>query len=123
MLEKSLKKFAIGYIETILTQHHFYNDLSQHDNQQFNLLLEHSKIIEIDAGEKIIRKGDIDKTVYFLLKGCLEIHRDEDATTESINQLTPGQVFGALAAINEQPRIASVSCSDDSSATVPVGSL
>ena len=118
MKDIPLSTFGSDTIETFLSQIPFFNDLSIHDNQQYNLLLENSKIIEIDPGEQIIKKGEMEKTFYFLLKGILEIHADENARGKSINQLTPGQVFGALAVINDQERIASVVSSAESPATV-----
>ena len=113
-----LKDYSQSTIQTLLSQIPFFNDLALHDSQQYELLLHHSSMIELDKGEQIIRKGTIDKTFYFLLKGLLVVYPDENAKGKPINQLSPGQVFGALAIINEQPRTASLAASKDGGATL-----
>lgn len=113
-----LSEYPDSTIQTLLSQIPFFNDLSLHDHQQFELLLKHSSMVELEPGEIIIRKGTVDKTFYFLLKGQLDVYPDSDAKTVSINQLSPGQVFGALAIINEQPRTASLAASKTGPATL-----
>lgn len=113
-----LKEYSPNTIQTLLSQIPFFNDLSLHDSQQYELLLKHSTMIELDGGEQIIRKGTIDKTFYFLLKGQLDVFPNEDIKGKSINQLSPGQVFGALAIINNQPRTASLAASKEAGATL-----
>ncbi len=113
-----LKEYPQSTIQTLLSQIPFFNDLALHDNQQYEVLLNHSTMIELDKGEQIIRKGTIDKTFYFLLKGQLNVFPDENAKGNSINQLSPGQVFGALAIINNQPRTASLAASKEAGATL-----
>lgn len=97
--------------QKLLHQIPFFKDLSLKDPQQFQLLLEHSKIIELDYGEQIIKKGSIDPTFYFLLKGQLNVFQEETVGNKAIGKLTEGQVFGALSIINEQPRTASLASS------------
>lgn len=118
MRKISLSEYPEATIQTLLSQIPFFNDLSLHDLQQYNLLLTHSYMIELSPNEQIIRKGTIDKTFYFLLKGQLDVYPDEQAKTKAINQLSPGQVFGAVAIINEQPRTASIAASKDTDATL-----
>jgi CRP-like cAMP-binding protein len=118
MRKISLNEYPPETIQTLLSQIPFFNDLSLHDNQQYELLLSRSTMIELDPGEQIIRKGTVDKTFYFLLKGQLDVFPDENAKEKPINQLSPGQVFGAVAIINEQPRTASLAASKDSDATL-----
>lgn len=118
MRKVSLNEFPKETIQTLLSQIPFFNDLSLHDNQQYELLLSHSTMIELDPGEQIIRKGTIDKTFYFLLKGLLDVFPDDSIKGKAINQLSPGQVFGAVAIINEQPRTASLAASKESGATL-----
>jgi len=118
MRKLPLSDFPKDTIEMLLGQIPFFNDLSLHDHQQYTLLLKHSYMIELSPNEQIIRKGTIDKTFYFLLKGQLDVFPDEQSKANAINQLSPGQVFGAVAIINEQPRTASISAGKDSGATL-----
>lgn len=113
-----LSEYPKDTIETLLSQIPFFNDLSLHDKPQYDLLLEHSSMVELDPGEQIIRKGTVDKTFYFLLKGQLDVYPDADIKGKPINQLSPGQVFGALAIINDQPRTASLAASGSSGSTL-----
>lgn len=113
-----LSDYSQSTIQTLLSQIPFFNDLSLHDVQQYDLLLKHSSMIELAPREQIIQKGTIDQTFYFLLKGQLDVFPDENAKSKAISQLSPGQVFGALAIINQQPRTASLAASKDSPATL-----
>ena len=81
-------------------------------------MLKHSTMIELAPKEQIIKQGTVDQTFYFLLKGQLDVYPGEAIKGKPINQLSPGQVFGALAIINQQPRTASLAASSDSAATL-----
>ena len=118
MRKISLKDYDQNTIQTLLSQIPFFNDLSHSDNQQYELLLKHSTMVELSPGEQVIKKGTVDRTFYFLLKGQLDVFADEKVNGKSINQLSPGQVFGAVAIINEQPRTASLAASKDNEATL-----
>lgn len=111
MKDISLDQYAPDTLNSLLSQIPFLNDLSLHDHQQYALLLQHSRIIELTPGEHIIRKGAMEKTFYFLLKGQLDVFPDTQGKTRPISQLSPGQVFGALAIINNHPRNASLAAS------------
>lgn len=108
MKEIALNQYTPEALNTLLSQIPFFNDLALHDYQQYELLLKHSKVIELAPYESIIRKGDVEQTFYFLLKGQLDVFPDSDPRLQPISQLSPGQVFGALAIINKQPRTASL---------------
>ncbi len=105
-------------VQTLLGQIPFFKDLMLEDNQQFQLLLKNSNIIELEPAEVIVKKGDIDKTFYFLLKGQLEVFSEELRGTKAIGQLSEGQVFGALSIINDQPRTATLAAPGDLGVTV-----
>ena len=77
-------------IHTLLGQIPFFKDLMVDDNQQFQLLLKYSSIIELDPAEMIVKKGDLDKTFYFLLKGQLEVFVEEVRGNKAIGQLSEG---------------------------------
>jgi hypothetical protein len=105
-------------VETLLGQIPFFKDLMVDDNQQFQLLRKYSSIIELAPAEVIVKKGDIDKTFYFLLKGQLDVFSEETRGKKAIGQLSEGQVFGALSIINDQPRTATLAAPGDATATV-----
>jgi hypothetical protein len=118
MQSKALSELNEESLKALLKQIPFFNDLALQSQQQFNLLLEHSRIIELDAAEVIIKKGTIDKIFYFLLEGKLDVFPEEEPSDKAIGELSQGQVFGALSIINEQPRTATLAASNLHSATV-----
>lgn len=103
-------KYPKDKAKTLLGGIPFFNDLSVRDSDQYQLLLKHSSIIEIGGGEILIKKGGVDKTLYFLLKGELGIYVEESPGWRSapIGKLAQGQVLGALTVITGAPRIATV---------------
>lgn len=70
------------------------------------LLLEEK---EVQAGEAILVKGEVGHSMYMIVEGQVRVH--DGATT--LNFLGAGQVFGELAVLDSEPRMASVSAVDD----------
>lgn len=77
---------------------------------QFLRLIHLAEVIEVDAGEYILRQGEKDDGVYFLLKGQLEVGLSEDDRA-AINTIYPGEMFGVIAMITQQPRAVYVKAS------------
>lgn len=103
-------KYPKDKAKTLLGGIPFFNDLLVRDADQYQLLLKHSSFIEIGGAEVLIKKGGVDKTLYFLLKGEMSIYVEENPGWRStpIGKLAQGQVLGALTVITGQPRIATV---------------
>jgi len=59
----------------------------------------------VDAGEFVIRKGDVGDKMYFLVRGEVEVL---DGDGRIINTLGPGSFFGETALILAAPRTASI---------------
>lgn len=104
----TLDKYTPDAVSDLLNPIPFFSDLALHNNQQYELLLKHSSLIELPANKVIIEKGAIDNKFYFLLKGKLDVFPDKGCHEPAISQLSSGQVLGALAIINNQPRTASL---------------
>ncbi len=104
----TLSQYTSDEVSALLSQIPFFSDLALHSHQQYELLLKHSSLIQLTANETIIEKGAIDNKFYFLLKGKLDVFPDKDCNEPAISQLSAGQVLGALAIINNQPRTASL---------------
>jgi hypothetical protein len=115
---KSLEELGEETLKALLNQIPFFNDLAMQDYQQFELLLQHSNIVELDPGEVLMKKGSIDQKFYFLLKGNLDVFPDETPGDKAIGQLSQGQVLGALSIINEQPRTATLAANNVEKATL-----
>lgn len=60
--------------------------------------------VEVGANETIIEKGEIGRSMYIIVDGSVRVH-DGDRT---IAELGPRDIFGELAALDPEPRSASV---------------
>ena len=60
--------------------------------------------LEAGPGEEIIRQGDMGTTMYVIVEGRVKVHADG----QNLAELGPREVFGELAALDPQPRAASV---------------
>ena len=78
---------------------------SAFDDQELNAFLEIGKLIEYDAGETIIKKGEVDHWVYFLVSGEVKIVKGEN-TFAVLKK--GGDLFGEMGVIDGSPRSASV---------------
>lgn len=93
-------------VERLLKRIPFFNDVAKQSDLQFFNLIEHGDIVEAAAGETIIRKGETDMYLYFLLKGQLAVFLEDSPTAQAINHINPGEVFGILSMITATPRSA-----------------
>ena len=67
-------------------------------------LLEMFDTVDVEAGEYIIREKDLDKSLYVVLSGEIEVVKDQ----AQVAKLGAGAHFGEMALLNSQPRSASV---------------
>jgi CRP-like cAMP-binding protein len=61
------------------------------------------------AGARIFAQGDPGSSMYVIVRGLLQVH-DEQRT---LNQLGPRDVFGEMAMLDPEPRVASVTALED----------
>ncbi|HQQ62282.1 MAG TPA: cyclic nucleotide-binding domain-containing protein [Pseudomonadales bacterium] len=102
-------------IDKLLASIPFYRDVSKSEPWQYDILLRHSRIVELEPGETVLRRGDVDTWMYFVLKGKLSVYADEvSEKTHAINYITPGEMFGDLAMLSEGKRNATVIADPDS---------
>ncbi len=105
---KPLTMLSRDYVEQLLSGIPFFKLVKQQDAWQFELLLQASRMISYLPGEVIVRRGDRDQWLYFLLKGRLAVYVDDPLKGELVNYVTPGEVFGDLSQLVSQPRTATV---------------
>ena len=96
------------YVEQLLSGIPFFKLVKQQDAWQFELLLQASRMISYLPGEVVVKRGDSDQWLYFLLKGRLAVYVDDSQKGELVNYVTPGEVFGDLSQLVSQPRTATV---------------
>ena len=106
---KPIKSLSRDYVEQLLSVIPLFKLVNQQDAEQFNLLLESSKVITYLPGEVVLRRGDNDPWLYFLLKGRLAVYVEDLKNSELVNYVTPGEVFGDLSPLVGRPRTATIS--------------
>jgi signal-transduction protein with cAMP-binding, CBS, and nucleotidyltransferase domain len=108
METKSIHKFPKSTLEHLLSGISFFKAVRQQDPQQFDLLLQASRIVSYLPGEVVVQKGEQSNWQYFLLKGKLAVYVEQPLVSDLVNYVTPGEVFGDLAQLVGQPRTATV---------------
>lgn len=105
---KLLDRIPRAALESLLAPIPFYKAVKQDDPHQFEVLLRHSRLVEFRPGEVVLRRGERDPWLYFLLKGQLAVYASDAQGQQVINYITPGEVFGDLAALVQKERSATV---------------
>jgi signal-transduction protein with cAMP-binding, CBS, and nucleotidyltransferase domain len=105
---RSLHKVPKETLDHLLSGIPFFKTVKQQDLRQFELLLDASQYITYVPNEIVLRKGDQDHWLYFLLKGRLAVYVESPTTGDLINYITPGELFGDMASLVGLPRTATV---------------
>ncbi|MGD8256039.1 MAG: cyclic nucleotide-binding domain-containing protein [Desulfobacterales bacterium] len=101
MLESRYLKDNIENIQKLMT----IPALKNFETKSLQKLLRLSKIREYEDGEVIIREGDLDPWLYFLLSGKIRISK-EGMEIGSLDK--EGEIFGEMRIIDSMSRSASV---------------
>lgn len=118
MRKFSLSEYAPETIEYYVRQIQFFDDLARQDPAQYAVLMQHTCIMELEAGEVLIEKDTMGCIFYSLVHGQLAIFHEKRPGDAAICELFPSQILGALSIINHQPRTATVVVSSIEGATV-----
>ena len=65
------------------------------------------------AGETVLREGDMADGIYFIQAGTVAVLKQIEGAEEEVSEVGPGQYFGELSLITEQPRQETVIAMDD----------
>jgi hypothetical protein len=77
-------------------------------------IAEKGRSVEYKCGDKIIAKGDTDKTFYVIVKGQVRVWvGDDSGVPHLLNYHWTGDFFGEMAPLNDEPRAANVDVVDD----------
>jgi hypothetical protein len=115
---KQLSDYSPEQIKTLLNRIPFFKDLLRVDSTQTQTLLNYSCIVELEAGEVIMRRGDRGSWMYFLLNGKLAVYHDEPEPGTSLNYISAGELLGDLALLCEHERKATVAADNGNKKTV-----
>lgn len=80
-------------------------EFSRFSTQDIESFLEMGNPREYQPGEVIIKQGDLDCWVFFLLSGFLEVIQDENVIGKIKNR---GELFGEMGVIDASPRSTTV---------------
>ncbi len=108
METKSVNDLQRASLERLLAGVPFYNTVKLQDRWQFETLLQHSRVVQVRGGERVLQRGTQDHWLYFLLKGQLLVQVETNNQAKIVNYITPGEVFGDLALLVERHRTADV---------------
>lgn len=109
-------------LDALVTAIPFYRAVREQDHWQYDLLMNHSRVIEFRPGEIILEKGQTDSWLYFLLKGQLVVSVGDSGVAEAnVNYITPGEVFGDLAVLFNHQRTATVRADPNSKRVLVFG--
>ena len=109
---KEIRHIPHGELALLLARIPFFKELRLRDENQLQLLLTYSCLVELAPGETIMRRGEKGTWLYFLIKGELVVYRDQVEPGQAINRITPGELFGDLAQLCDHQRTATVAASE-----------
>jgi CRP-like cAMP-binding protein len=59
------------------------------------------------AGQLVFEEGEAGNRAYLVQKGAIDIVQKQGDAENLVRRVQPGEIFGAMSAIDDQPRIAS----------------
>ncbi len=86
----------------------FFKAIQTQSPGQYAFLMNHANVLELNKNEIVFKKGDIDTSIYFVLKGKLQVQIDSQDKSYNVNSITPGEVFGDIAVLYNRGRNARV---------------
>lgn len=111
MKTKAISTLSSTEIEMLIDKIPYFKDLSFNDHDQYQLLLSHSRLILLEPGELLLQRGKTGNKIYFLAGGYIDVFSEDTPGEKALNQLTKGEIIGALSVINDQPRTATLAAS------------
>ncbi|MCB9629973.1 MAG: cyclic nucleotide-binding domain-containing protein [Sandaracinaceae bacterium] len=71
-------------------------------------LLEAFELRDVPRGEEVIAQNEEGTEAYVVVRGLLEVSRQEDGESVALAHLGPGAIFGEMALVSDAPRAAAV---------------
>ena len=109
MKKTDIRQLQPETIKLIFEQVPHINLAIASDSKQREFFLNTSRIFEAEPGEVVIKRGEYDSWVYFLLVGQLLVYPEfPDKKNNLVSYIAPGEMFGELAFIRELDRNATI---------------
>lgn len=80
---------------------------------EWSALLEFVEVRRLPSGARFLNAGEVDRTLYILRAGKVEVDIDAPGQSKMIATINAGSVFGELAFFDGAPRLASVYALED----------
>ena len=75
-------------------------------------LLPGMEVLEVDAGDALLRQGETDTHAFFVLEGHVVVEREESGRHRITRSAGPGEQFGEVSALAGNPRAATATAKD-----------
>ncbi|WP_193164934.1 Crp/Fnr family transcriptional regulator [Microbulbifer hainanensis] len=124
---KPLSDYPREAVDRLLNVIHLFRDIRASSEWQYDVLLKRSRLVSLQAGERLLNAGDVDQWVYFLLRGELHVLMDPSAADDAavadrpLAVIRPGEVFGDLSMLLAEPRSATIAAAPGSRDTQVLG--
>ncbi|WP_444940047.1 Crp/Fnr family transcriptional regulator [Microbulbifer sp. ZKSA004] len=124
---KPLSEYPRDAVDRLLNVIHLFRDIRASSEWQYDVLLKRSRLVSLQSGEQLLRAGDVDQWVYFLLRGELHVKVNSPAAEEApgnerpLAVIRPGELFGDLSMLLAEPRSADVFAANNSQDTQVLG--
>lgn len=79
----------------------------QTPDQEFDKILPLLQSHTVPAGELIVKQGEHGSSMYLISRGVIRVVRSEGDTEKELASLLPGDFFGEIALLHDEPRTAS----------------
>ncbi|WP_444892765.1 Crp/Fnr family transcriptional regulator [Microbulbifer sp. TRSA001] len=124
---KPLSEYPRDAVDRLLNVIHLFRDIRASSEWQYDVLLKRSRLVSLQSGEQLLRAGDVDQWVYFLLRGELHVKVSSPSAEEASGNerplavIRPGELFGDLSMLLAEPRSADVFAANNSQDTQVLG--
>lgn len=92
-------------MEEIVLGSHLFKSLDETGRQH---LLESGFVMRFDAGDVIVREGDVGETMYLIMDGTVRVETSAAAGTVQLAELGRGACIGEVSVLTGSPRTATV---------------
>ena len=69
-------------------------------------VLASARVLEVNAGEVLLRQGDTDDAAFFIMSGRVVAKREESDRLRVTRSIGPGEQFGEISTLGRTPRVA-----------------
>ena len=105
-----------GMEKELLRQIPLFESLS---NEARDFILNRLKTETFAAGEVIVRQGDTGNSLYIVTHGLVKVtKREKDGTSRELARFRPGDYFGEMSLLAEQPRSADITSITDTTTLI-----